>query len=158
MKRIVAIALAIVAAAPATAELLEQCLDEAMSYPDGGEACLYVVYDDCKAESGDDSTAGEVGCLGAEVDAWDRVLNESWADLRQWAEDRDAEDAGGGDAHVAALLAAQRTWLDHRDAECAWEYQRYAAGTLRSVIGASCMLTMTAKRALEFRDWLADGN
>ncbi|MCA8882231.1 MAG: DUF1311 domain-containing protein [Rhodobacteraceae bacterium] len=149
-------AMAALCSAGAFADPLQECLMESLDKTEA-ERCIYLHYDTCKAASGDDSTAGEVTCLAQEAAVWDGLLNELWPDLRAMAERADAEDTGGGQINANALLASQRAWLAYRDAQCAWEYQRYAAGTLRSIIGASCMLETTARRVLEFRDWLAEG-
>ena len=124
----------------------------------GDKACLYVVSDSCSAQVAESTTNSDVACLVVATEAWDGVLNEAWPRVRDKAKQADAEDKGANGANLAGLLTAQRAWITYRDAECAYAYQRFSGGTIRSVMAASCQFEITAGRAMEFRDWLRDGN
>jgi len=119
--------------------------------------CRHIVHDACLAASGSATTIAMAECLHAETQAWDDRLNALWPQVLAQARARDAADRGGGGAHEDALRAAQRAWIGFRDAECAWEYQRWSAGTLRVLFAGSCRLEMTAARVIDFRGWLAEG-
>ncbi|MEV8465286.1 lysozyme inhibitor LprI family protein [Fluviibacterium sp. DFM31] len=134
---------------------LRACV-EASDLRSDQQDCVETVYAACSEASGDTSTAGEVECLGEEIEAWEVLLNAYWPDVQAQAEAQDAQDAGAEGGYSARLLEAQRAWVAYREAECAWQYQRYISGTIRSLIGADCMLGMTADRVLDFREWLAD--
>jgi uncharacterized protein YecT (DUF1311 family) len=51
-----------------------------------------------------------------------------------------------------ALRDAQRAWIAFRDADCAARYAMWQDGTIRTIVGANCHLTMTAQRTIELRD------
>jgi len=148
-------ALPAVAQVAGTADL-EACLASA---PDRSaeEACLYLVHDACLEAGGDDTTAGQSACLQAETAVWDRKLNALWPGILAAARAADAADEGADGGNAAALRAAQRAWIAFRDAECAWTYQRWSGGTIRTLMAGSCQLELTARRVLDFREWLRDG-
>ena len=88
------------------------------------------------------STAATVDCTTRKTKEWDRRLNASYGELLRSAE---ADQR-------PALQAAQRLWLQYRDANCAF----YAAGpgTIRQVNAAECLRAMTQDRASEFEQAL----
>jgi uncharacterized protein YecT (DUF1311 family) len=49
------------------------------------------------------------------------------------------------------LREAQRAWIVFRDAECRAQYALYGTGSLRQVVGANCVMSETAERAIELR-------
>lgn len=83
------------------------------------------------------NTLAIVDCIDSHTKTWDRRLNAAYKALG------DATDPAQRDP----LKAAQRLWLQYRDANCAF----YAAheGTIRQVLAAECMRSMTQDRALE---------
>jgi uncharacterized protein YecT (DUF1311 family) len=87
------------------------------------------------------STVEIVECLAGRIAAWDRRLNAAY---------RKAVDAMAG-GQRDKLRAAQRLWIQYRDANCAV----YAAGegSIRRIEAALCMRNMTAWRALEFEQF-----
>lgn len=145
------------AAAAQDADTLRACLKDNPDRLAAEAACMGMVFNACSEASKDYSTAGMVTCSEREIDAWDVLLNEYWPDVRARAKALDAQDAGADGAYSRSLLDAQRAWLAYREAECAWDYQRFAGGTIRSVMGAGCMMGMTARRVLDFQEWLQDG-
>lgn len=142
------LALAVVAglaAAPAVADdaaALEGCLGAA----DRAEDCIDAVAGPCREVEGD-TTLAIATCAMREADAWDALLNRSWAPLR---------DGAKADGSWDALLAAQRAWLAFRDAECAHAYAQYGGGSMRTIAAANCRMTLTAARAIEFRQRATD--
>jgi uncharacterized protein YecT (DUF1311 family) len=85
----------------------------------------------------DGSTAEMVECLSRQAKVWDQRLNEAYQKLMQ------AAPAGQREK----LRAAQRLWVQYRDANCAY----YAAGegTVSRVEAAECMRSMTESRTGE---------
>ena len=55
------------------------------------------------------------------------------------------------------LIAAQRAWIAFRDADCLHAYAMAGTGSIRQIEGASCRLSATAMRVLDFREWLRPG-
>lgn len=110
----------------------------------GGPSCLGQAAQGCMAAT-DQSTLSTVACIGAETQVWDDLLNTEYKARR-------AEMLGQGAGLNDKLLDAQRAWLAFRDAECALEVARWGDGTLASVVGANCMMEMTAARAAQLRD------
>lgn len=138
---------------------IEACLETS---PDRetGEACIGGPSDACMAMPANQTTVGMGTCVAAETRAWDALLNAAWPKLKATEAEADAADgmaAAGLPTRAETLLAAQRAWIAFRDAECAHAYAQGGTGTIRSLYGASCRLTLTARRALEFRAWLAGG-
>ena len=120
-----------------------------VTFPD----CLGSASDQCQLQDGGSTTIGMTDCIMSENAAWDGLLNEAYQSLRATWADRE-EGAGGlsGDELNASLRDAQRAWIAFRDAECNLQYDRYRSGTIRSVVGANCLMVMTASRAIALRD------
>ena len=78
-----------------------------------------------------------VACVDAKARAWDRRLNAAYAALQQRidAEQRDP------------LRAAQRSWIQYRDANC--RFYGSQSGSIRQVQAAECVRAMTQERTLE---------
>ncbi|WEF25388.1 lysozyme inhibitor LprI family protein [Paracoccus sp. S3-43] len=106
--------------------------------------CIGAAANQCQEAPGGSGTIGIGGCLSAEHDAWDRLLNEEWNQVRGvFKDDQTASDS---------LLKAQRAWIAWRDAECDFQYDRYGGGSMRSIAGTGCRMTATARRTFELRD------
>ena len=110
----------------------------------GGPSCLGQAAQGCMAAT-DQSTLSTIACIGAETQVWDDLLNTEYKARR-------SEMLAQGAGLTDKLLAAQRAWLTFRDAECALEVARWGEGTLAGVVGANCMMEMTAARAAQLRD------
>ena len=124
---------------------IRACADNAPAW-EGLPQCVTDAANDCQTLPGGSTTIGIVDCLSAETAVWDAILNEEYAKARSLF-----DDVGGEDLTIS-LRDAQRAWIAFRDADCAMRYQRWIGGTIRSVVSASCQLTMTASRALALRD------
>ena len=85
----------------------------------------------------DGNTAEMVECLSRQAKVWDQRLNEAYQKVMQ--------SVPGG--RREKLRAAQRLWVQYRDANCAY----YAAGesTVSRVEAAECMRSMTESRTGE---------
>jgi len=116
-------------------------------------ACLGRTAEACMAREADgETTQGSVRCLSAETEIWDDKLNEEYKLTRAFYAGMDTSDGG---ERVDALLTAQRAWIAFRDAECAMEYAAWGAGSIRSIAGADCLMSVTAERTdrlIELRD------
>lgn len=113
-----------------------------------GPNCLGQGAQGCIAAT-DESTLSMVGCIGAETQVWDDLLNTEYKARR-------AEMLAQGEGLSELLLDAQRAWIAFRDAECALEVARWGNGTLATVVGANCAMEMTATRATQLRDKKAE--
>lgn len=116
-------------------------------------ACVGSAAEKCMDTSeGGYTTLGMTMCTAAETAAWDDVLNTEFGRTMDWSRAMDAQDQ----AHfpefakrAEMLRAAQRAWIPFRDAECGFAYAQWGAGSMRHIAGTSCMLDMTATRAIE---------
>ena len=99
-------------------------------------------------QAGNDTTVGISMCIQSETAAWDAILNREYQAVRAQFQGRTAQ----GVPLPNILRDAQRAWIAYRDAECGLAYARWADGTIRSIVGANCLMTMTAQRTLELRD------
>jgi len=85
----------------------------------------------------DQPTAELTACIGARAKVWDSRLNAAYQALVQRSEPGQREP----------LRAAQRIWIQYRDANCRF----YAAGggTISQVESAECLRAMTQQRTCE---------
>jgi len=107
-----------------------------------------------EGEEGGETTLGMVTCTAAETRVWDAYLDSDYRASLAWAEAMDAEERllSPEFASMAdALREAQRAWVEFRDAQCALAYAFWGSGTMRWIAGASCMMEMTAERAIDLR-------
>ncbi|MEM8848996.1 MAG: lysozyme inhibitor LprI family protein [Pseudomonadota bacterium] len=114
----------------------------------------------CMEESpGGWTTVGMSACTWAEVEYWDDRLNAAYTALLAAHEAHDAENARLGitaPSLTETLRDMQRSWIPHRDANCAYERAWWGGGTGQGPAGAACMLQMTGEQALELESWLVD--
>jgi uncharacterized protein YecT (DUF1311 family) len=140
--------------ADAAANVLRSCLGAAEDRA-GETACMGSYAQECSATvEGGETTAGMSRCAAAEAEGWDRMLNETWAELIVLARRRAIldEEAGEPVADLEGLLVeAQRAWIAFRDADCAQEVAVWGDGSMRTVAGAWCQLERTAQRVFELR-------
>ncbi len=95
----------------------------------------------CEAKAA--STVAMIDCRAGEAARWDRRLNAAYAaDMRSFSL-----------ADRTALQKAQRAWIAFRDANCAAYEDPTQWGSLSRVNAADCVLSMTARRALELEDF-----
>lgn len=86
------------------------------------------------------NTIAITDCLAAETRTADQQLNAAYKALLERIEPE----------QHAPLKAAQRLWIQYRDANCGF----YAAqsGSIRQIEAAECLRSMTADRAVELSD------
>lgn len=104
------------------------------------EARLSSAFSSCMDKS-DGVTAGMIDCIGAEHKRQDARLNKAYKALV-------AEQTP---ARKKELQDVQRLWLKYRDANCAFYYDP-DGGSMARINANSCMLDMTADRALELEN------
>ena len=92
---------------------------------------------DVSEPSCDGSTYQMVECLKAKTAQWDKRLNAAY---------QKALDAAG-DKQRDQLRAAQRLWVQYRDANCL--YYGMGEGTIARLDAGECMRSMTEARAKE---------
>lgn len=83
------------------------------------------------------STVEIVACINDLTRHWDRRLNAAYSALMG---DQSPEQK-------TRLQAAQREWLQYRNANC--DYYLNSGGTIANVKFAECLRVMTAQRAIE---------
>ncbi|MDR2857380.1 MAG: lysozyme inhibitor LprI family protein [Novosphingobium sp.] len=88
----------------------------------------------------DGGTTEMVECLSAQAVMWDKRLNAAYKDALEAAQGEQREQ----------LRAAQRLWLQYRDANCL--YYGLGEGSIARINGADCVRRMTRSRALELED------
>jgi uncharacterized protein YecT (DUF1311 family) len=88
-------------------------------------------------QSCDGSTAGMVECLKAQTAQWDKRMTIAYQQAMKNA----------ADAQRDQLRAAQRIWIQYRDANC--QYYAMGEGTIARVDAGECMRRMTEARARE---------
>jgi uncharacterized protein YecT (DUF1311 family) len=83
------------------------------------------------------NTPATVDCVQAKTKVWDQRLNAAYKALQQRI-DADQRDP---------LKAAQRLWVQYRDANC--RFYGSQQGSIREIQAAECQRAMTQDRALE---------
>ncbi|HEX3442700.1 MAG TPA: lysozyme inhibitor LprI family protein [Pseudolabrys sp.] len=89
-------------------------------------------------QSCDGSTYEIVECQKAKLAVLDKRLNVAYQQALKDAQSPKQRDQ---------LRAAQRLWVQYRDANC--EYYELGEGTIARIEGGVCMLDLTRTRALE---------
>lgn len=88
-------------------------------------------------QSCDGNTYQMVECLKAKTAQWDRRLNTAYQKALETA----------GEKQRGQLRAAQRLWVQYRDANCL--YYGMGEGTIARLDAGECMRSMTEARAKE---------
>ena len=88
-------------------------------------------------QSCDGNTYQMVECIKAKTAQWDKRLNAAYQKAQQDA----------APAQRDQLRAAQRLWIQYRDANCL--YYGMGEGTIARLDGGECMRSMTEARAKE---------
>jgi len=81
-------------------------------------------------------TVDLANCLANARDSADSQLNAMYKSVRETLDEADAQ----------RLIAAQRSWIRYRDANCAAERDLYAGGTASSPAYLACLEAMTRAR------------
>ena len=89
-------------------------------------------------QSCDGSTAEMVDCLGAKTVRWDKRMTIAYQEALKNAASPQQHDQ---------LRAAQRLWIQYRDANCL--YYGLGEGTIARLDAGECMRRMTEARARE---------
>ena len=92
-------------------------------------------------QSCDGSTAEMVDCLGAKTARWDKRMTIAYQEALKHAASPQQHDQ---------LRAAQRLWIQYRDANCL--YYGLGEGTIARVDAAECVRSMTEARARELEN------
>jgi uncharacterized protein YecT (DUF1311 family) len=115
---------------------IQSCIKEKES-KEGADRCIGIVANPCLDTPEGQSTHGQAGCYRREHLVWDDILNETYRRLQGSFEGKLKNQ----------LRDVQRTWLEARKQQCGF-YTDVIKGSLAIPIGASCMNTETARRAL----------
>jgi uncharacterized protein YecT (DUF1311 family) len=91
-------------------------------------------------------------CAGLEYERADKALNVLWPKVRASMKEQDAELKEYGPDLVgaeAALLKAQRAWIDYRDGQCESEGFEARGGSLEPLLVSTCLTRLTNQRIQE---------
>lgn len=139
-------------AAPAAAQELaysdyatDACLQSGRDYT----KCIGLSSLQCMQDTpGGFSTYGEGGCLDAELQYWDRLLNTNYKARMASSERNDVENTGFGPSQAEALKQMQRAWIPYRDAKCDFERSQWGGGTGGGPATLNCLMNITAHQAV----------
>lgn len=115
---------------------IESCIKEKES-KEGADRCIGLIANPCLDTPAGQSTAGQAGCYQREQLVWDDILNETYRRLQGQFEGK----------LKTQLRDLQRVWIEARKQQCEF-YRDVIQGSLAIPIGASCMNTETARRAI----------
>jgi uncharacterized protein YecT (DUF1311 family) len=103
-----------------------------------GAPAQAAMFDDGYKPCGDQpNTMATVNCVDAKTKVWDQRLNNAYKALAKLAEP----------GQQGPLKAAQRLWIQFRDANC--RFYGSQEGTIRDIKAAECLRATTEDRALE---------
>jgi uncharacterized protein YecT (DUF1311 family) len=126
----------------ADTETIKTCLAAARKAGHDGRDCIGRVSDPCEAETGG-STMSMLACENKEIAVWDALLNDEYQKLLGALPGKAAQQ----------VRAAERLWVQLKDADCQVPDAIFEGGTMSIPIAAQCVLTRTAWRTLQMRDW-----
>ena len=135
---------------PVEASPDEARLNACLAQAEFAESCIGAVSNACQEDPGGYTTYGMMECERRENELWDQRLNAAYSRMREMMLEREMT------TRRDALLAAQRLWLQYRDAECEQRGLAYEGGTMRGVVHNSCFSGFTARRALELESQLQE--
>lgn len=94
-------------------------------------------------------------CQQAAAEREDAEMNRVWRQTRAAMDEADREAASGGrlggGGYRSSLVAAQRTWLTFRDAECVAESYEWKGGTMQPYTEAQCRVEVTRMRTRQLK-------
>lgn len=126
------------------------CLQYAADH-DARRACIGLSSAACMNTPAGGSTVGMGGCLDAELQLWDRMLNENYRQRMSRAKQADIDTAQqqyGGISQAETLRDMQRAWITFRDASCTYERSKWGGGTGGGPATLACLMEMTGAQAL----------
>lgn len=139
---------------PSTGDVqMQQCLDGAGKTSVNTSSCAGTIIDACPGIKG--STSDMVECIELELTFWDARLNAAYKNLRAVYAEQDQDEPDGMQL-ADELRDTQRAWIAWRDAKCSFAYREFRGGTMGRITGADCMNSMTAARAIELEEHLAN--
>jgi len=106
---------------------------------------------DC-AKADDLPQQGMNWCAYEDWQAADKALNAVWPKVRAAVKKNDAELKAVDPSLVgadAALMKAQRAWIDYRDGQCEGEGFYARGGSLEPLLVTTCKTRMTSERTEE---------
>ncbi len=116
-------------------------------------ACAGTVSAMCQeSEDGGYSTLGMSMCNMDEYAAWDILLNDEYQRTVEHFTEWDADDKDYNPEfakRVESLRAAQRAWIEFRDAECELAYAIWGMGSHRNIAASACFIDVTADRTVD---------
>lgn len=115
---------------------IQSCIKEKDSKNES-ERCIGIIANPCLDTPAGQSTHGQADCYRREHLVWDDILNETYRRLQGQLEGKLKNQ----------LRDVQRAWIESRKQQCGF-YTDVIQGSLAIPIGASCMNTETARRAL----------
>jgi uncharacterized protein YecT (DUF1311 family) len=92
------------------------------------------------------SQAEATACAEREYRRADAELNQTYQQVLR-REDRDGQ---------ARLKAAQLNWIKFRDTECEYEAGDYIGGTMRPMVEAFCLASVTTERTRQLKEILKE--
>jgi uncharacterized protein YecT (DUF1311 family) len=111
------------------------------------DACQGLISRPCLNSEDGMTTVGMMGCMGRELEVWDELLNQAYADeMNRWS-----EDGEWGERQQARLRDAQRIWITLRDADCDYAAGFNEGGSIARIVRVSCLLDATAARTIQLR-------
>ena len=95
-------------------------------------------------------------CANLDYERADKELNAQYRKTRTEMASWDADLDNNLKGAEAALVKAQRAWIDYRDAQCAAEGFEARGGSMEPMLVSNCLAGLTRQRTKELRQ-LAEG-
>ena len=95
-------------------------------------------------------------CAALDYEKADKDLNKAYQQVRKKMGDWDKSADDDSKGAVEALVAAQRAWVEFRDANCEASGFQARGVSMEPMLVSSCLADMSTKRAEELRE-LSEG-
>ncbi len=93
-------------------------------------------------------------CAAQDYQAADDELNAIWKEARARADELDAQFDKEMQGAAAALIGAQRAWINYRDSNCELAGWEAHGGSMEPMVISACLAEMTRARTRELREFV----
>ncbi len=89
---------------------------------------------------------------------YQKAMENMTADLTRAGKEGDQRQIEYEKTAIAALLQAERAWLNYRDVQCKAAGQQYEGGSMKPLIEARCLTTLTEHRIVDLKSVYENGD
>ncbi|MCI4662816.1 MAG: DUF1311 domain-containing protein [Neomegalonema sp.] len=122
---------------------IEQCLQRSMAEGRPPELCIGQSTTECIDQGPEhQTTLGMMACTQASLNAWEALLERHYHQALSQVPPQGRAD----------LEQAQEAWQVYRENACKVWYAMFEGGSMAPLSAASCLATLTARRAIDLKE------